>query len=346
MARILYGVASEGFGHAARSKAVIEQLNKNNKIKVVTSAKAYSYLNKFFDVEKIDYFKIIYKENKVKKFLTLLNFLIMIPIIFAKIRKISKIMGDFKPDVVITDFENLVVYFAFLKNIPVISVGNHHIITEAHHKNIPVKYWFDELIIKIIIKLFIIKYDKNFISTFYDCKLKNNSSVLIKPVLRKDILNAKTSNKNNILVYQTSKSNEKLIGELQKINQKFIVYGFHENKNLGNVVLKDFSENGFLNDLKSCKAVITNGGFNVITESLYLKKPILSIPVKKQFEQILNAIYLERLGYGMFAEETSKEIIEEFIKKIPVYKNKLKNYEKYNNDEAIRKIEDAIKSLS
>ena len=59
MARILYGVAGEGFGHTIRSRVVIEQLNKNHKIKVLSSAKSYNYLKKFFDVEKINYFKII-----------------------------------------------------------------------------------------------------------------------------------------------------------------------------------------------------------------------------------------------------------------------------------------------
>jgi len=66
-------VAGEGFGHTIRSRVVIEQLNKNHKIKVLSSAKSYNYLKKFFDVEKINYFKIIYRSNKAALFLTLLN---------------------------------------------------------------------------------------------------------------------------------------------------------------------------------------------------------------------------------------------------------------------------------
>ncbi len=62
--------------------------------------------------------------------------------------------------------------------------------------------------------------------------------------------------------------------ELQKTNEKFIIYGFYKNKNLGNVILKDFSEKEFYGDLSACKAVITNGGFTLISEALYLKKPV------------------------------------------------------------------------
>lgn len=346
MARILYGVLGEGMGHAIRSGVVLEQLSKKNKIKVATSAKAYHYLKSFFDAEEIDYFKIIYRNNKAASILTLLNNFIRFPIIIARGWKISRIIRDFKPDIIITDFEPLVDYFAFFRHIPAISIDNQHLITNAYHKDIPKKYWLDSLAAKCVIKSFIIKSDKLFINSFFDCKTKDKSSVLIKPLLREKVINAKTASKDHILVYQTSKSNEKLIEELQKINEKFVVYGFNCNKKLGNAVLKETSEKGFLKDLSSCKAVITNGGFSLITEALHLKKPVLSIPVKRHFEQTFNAIYLKKLGYGMFAEETTKEIIEKFIKNIPKFKNKLKNYKKYSNDEALTKINDAIKSLS
>jgi|TARA_Y100000031_G_C8218191_1_gene384536 uncharacterized protein (TIGR00661 family) len=346
MTRILYGVAGEGMGHAVRSKVIIEELKKKNKIKMVASAKAYSYLSGLFDAEEIDYFKIIYRNNKAANFLTFLNNIIRLPRIIAKSWKISGIIRDFKPDVIITDFEPFVAYFAFFKRIPVISVDNQHILTNSCPMNLPQKYWLNSLIMKLVVKLFIIKSNRYFINSYYNCRIKGRNSIIIKPLLRKEILNAKTTNRNHILVYQTSKSNRKLIEELQKIKQKFIVYGFDRNKSLGNVILKGANEKEFLKDLSSCKAVITNGGFTLISEALYLKKPILSIPVKSQFEQTISAIYLERLGYGMFAEETSKGTIKKFINDISKFKNKLKNYKKYNNDEAIRKINDAVEVLS
>lgn len=345
MVRILYGIAGEGMGHAVRSRVVIEHLRKKNKIKVVASEKSYSYLKRYFDAEEIDYFKIIYGNNKATYVLTFFNNLLRLPTIVAKVWKILNIIKDFKPNIIITDFEPFVDYFAFFKHIPVISIDNQHIITNAYHKDLPRKYWFNSLIIKLIIKLFIIKSNKCFIGTFYNCKIKDKNSILIKPLLIKEILNAKITNKNHILVYQTSKSNRKLIEELEKINERFIVYGFGKNKSLGNVIFKNTNEKEFLKDLASCKAVITNGGFTLISEALYLKKPILSIPVKGQFEQILNAIYLERLGYGMFAEKTKKELIEKFISNIPHFRKKLKGYKKYNSNRAIMEINDAIKNL-
>ena len=37
----------------------------------------------------------------------------------------------------------------------------------------------------------------------------------------------------------------------------------------------------------------------MLSEALYLKKPVLAFPQKMQFEQRLNAIMLERSGWGM-----------------------------------------------
>ena len=52
---ILYGLNGEGMGHALRSKVVIEELQKEHKVKVITADRAYSFLRKFF----IDYAKVL-----------------------------------------------------------------------------------------------------------------------------------------------------------------------------------------------------------------------------------------------------------------------------------------------
>ena len=38
-----------------------------------------------------------------------------------------------------------------------------------------------------------------------------------------------------------------------------------------------------------------------MSEAVYLRKPMLSVPVERQFEQVLNALYLQQLGYGGYA---------------------------------------------
>ena len=50
MARILYGVISIGFGHAVRSKVIIDHLLKQkHKVFIITSHNTYEYYKKYYD---------------------------------------------------------------------------------------------------------------------------------------------------------------------------------------------------------------------------------------------------------------------------------------------------------
>ena len=55
----------------------------------------------------------------------------------------------------------------------------------------------------------------------------------------------------------------------------------------------------FEQSLASCQAVISSAGHQMIAESLALGKPILALPQRGQWEQVLNARRLEATGRGM-----------------------------------------------
>ena len=73
------------------------------------------------------------------------------------------------------------------------------------------------------------------------------------------------------------------------------------------MLFKKPSMDGFLHDLAGCKAIIANAGFSLVSEALYLGKPYLAVPVQHQFEQIFNAYFLDKEGYGAFWEELTKK---------------------------------------
>ena len=111
-----------------------------------------------------------------------------------------------------------------------------------------------------------------------------------------------------------------------------------------NLLFRKFNEKQLYDDFKSAKCVITNGGFSFITEALQLEKPVLSIPVNKQFEQILNAIYIDRLGYGEHHDKINQEILDKFLDNVEVYRRNIKdNFHKLeSNDETLTELKDAI----
>ena len=112
-------------------------------------------------------------------------------------------------------------------------------------------------------------------------------------------------------MYQTAAGSETLVRTLHKTGLPCRLYGVRrdltEDLVDGELVYRPFSESGFLDDLRTARGVIAGGGFSLLSECVYLHKPALSIPVAGQFEQTLNARYLERLGYGEYAEAPSEE---------------------------------------
>ncbi len=340
--RILFGVSGYGMGHAIRSKVILNHLSKKHKVKVVCGGTAFSFLRKFFDCEEIGALRIKIYNNKVTNIGTFFYNLFLLPSIFYKSFKLFRIFNDFKPDIIINDFEPFTSYFSFLYNRKVICVDNQHITLNT--KIDKVGNFFERFFGKLILNLFSIKKDYNLITTFFYPKIKEKNTFLFPPILRDEIIKSNAFYGNRILVY-LSVDNEKLVSVLSKTNESFIVYGLNKNISEKNIEFRKFDEIKFIEDLSSCKAFICNGGFTAISEALYLRKPILSFPIEKHFEQILNAFYIEKLGYGSYGKKLDEKTVSFFLKKLDKYRINLLKYKKEDNRKILKKLDEIILNI-
>jgi uncharacterized protein (TIGR00661 family) len=217
-----------------------------------------------------------------------------------------------------------------------------HVITQAE-LDVPRKYRTERIAADGVVRSFIQLPTRYLITSYYYPPLKNPKKArYFPPVLRDEILNFKPYKGEHVLVYQTSDSNLRLIELLRDLKDEFIVYGFNRDEMDGNLQFKTFNEDDFFQDLAQARAVISNGGFTLISEALYLGKPVLSIPVKKQFEQILNAIYLDQLGYGEFHDELEREDLEIFLSKLDIYRDNIQKTFRHDGNQAIMQELDRI----
>lgn len=342
--RIFYGVCGEGMGHATRSKVVIEYLKEKYDVTIFASDRAYDYLvDKFDNVHRIEGFNTVYQDNQVNNVKTFTSNMKDLPKdLRDNVRLMYSMAKSLQPHIIISDFEFYSNLLSKLTRIPLLSLDNMHIITQTEIE-VPNNYRNDRIRAQGVIRSFIIMPKLYFIITYFYPEIKNKEKVRLYPtILRDEICNLNPGKGNHILVYQTSDSNLKLLEILKEVDEKFIVYGFHTEKYEKNLHFKKFNEAQFFEDLAYSKAVITNGGFTLIGESLYLKKPILSIPVKKQFEQIVNAFYIEKLGYGKYLEEVEKGDIEEFFNNLEIYNENLKSYNHPGNEKLLNDLEAAV----
>lgn len=330
--RILYGVPGEGMGHSTRSKVIITYLlEQGHDVQVVSSSRAYQFLAKSFPgrVQEIKGFHLAYKDAGVSILKTASLTLKSAPgNLQVNFHRYRALMEQFKPEVIISDFESFTYLFARYHRLPVISIDNMQVINRCTLDiPIPASERNNYLIAKNIVKGKLPDIEHYLAATFFDLPVRKERTTLVPPIIRKEILAAKTSVNDHILVYQTSASQKNLIGLLQQLPQeKFLVYGFNREEQHGNVTLKAFSETEFISNLASAKAVVANGGFSLLSEAVYLHKPICSIPLANQFEQYLNAAQVQKLGYGRHFQELSSDNLKTFMYDLPLFQKGISKY--------------------
>jgi uncharacterized protein (TIGR00661 family) len=310
-------------------------------VKIVVSGRAHSFLSKSFpDVVEIKGLTIRYVDNRMDRDGTLGRNVLAAPdIVASNVARYFDGVRDFNPHAVISDFDSFAYLYAKRHGLPILSIDNQQIISRCKldpevKKGVRVDYQLT----KAFIRAKLPGCDHYLITSFFyppPRKKYAGDTELVPPILRQIILDAKPKAQfgKHVLVYQTSTSDKELIPTLNSLaNEKFIVYGLRRNAEHDNCTLKDFSEEGFIKDLATSKAVVTNGGLSLIGEALYLGKPIFSVPVKNQFEQVLNARYLEILGYGLEAPKIDAQILRLFLNEQPRYAARVAKHRQKGNE--------------
>jgi uncharacterized protein (TIGR00661 family) len=350
--KILYSLSSDGLGHTNRSSVVIDYLlSKGYEIIICVGkkTKAYEFLKRRYPKQKIyaiNKFRLIYKNNEVKEIHTFLNLFTSKDYPLKNLDLFKTIICKEKPNLIISDFEPFSVQIGKLYEIPIIAI-NHQDILNRTDIEFKLESFKDYLLAKLISKLVCPYADKYFIISFYKSKIIKRKTKIFDPLLKNEILNYKPKNKDYIFVYyRFSKSQiNKIQSILEKLdNERFIFFGFNISKKYKNIEFKKDNPNLY-KYLADSKAVICNGGHTLITEAIYYKKPIYSVPVKNQFEQISNSYYLEKLGFGEKHDSLNYDDLNKFLQNIKKYKKKLKKHKYKDKKIFFKYLEKTIKKL-
>lgn len=348
--KILYGVVGAGMGHAIRSSVILDKLIADgHEVHIVVSGNAHGFLKaRFPQVSQIWGLTMAMQDNEVKNRLTLARNLKGALTGFPKnIQQYFDIEGSFEPDVVISDFESWSWLFAKRHDIPLICIDNIQIINRCKHDNDLIADDRAEFkLTRSIVKAKCPGAAHYFVTTFFRPTIRKKRTTLVSPILRPAILEATPTHGEHLLVYQSLESSEELPSILKQLEMPVYVYGMREGLDApeqdGNLTYKPFSEDQFIKDLASCKAVIASAGFTLMGEALHLKKPYLATPIRKQFEQVLNARYLAHLGFGTYDTHLDLHTITHFLARHDEFSARLAEYPAADNSELFGLLDEAL----
>jgi uncharacterized protein (TIGR00661 family) len=128
---------------------------------------------------------------------------------------------------------------------------------------------------------------------------ENYDEHIFSPVIKEQLLHTDTSNKGHLTVYLPSYCEEQLFKSLSKYKDFVFEVFSHETKmatRRANILFLPVNKEVFNESLIHCAGLITGGGFETPAEALHLKKKLMVLPIKGQYEQQCNAAALKRLG--------------------------------------------------
>lgn len=152
--------------------------------------------------------------------------------------------------------------------------------------------------------------------------LKFNNVVVVPPLIKEEIRTAQVEKEDFILGYMVNDGYAEEIIAWHKTNPEIKIHCFWDRKNMAqtyvpqtNLVFHQINYDLFSDLMRRCKGYVSTAGFESICEAMYLQKPVLMIPVARQYEQACNAIDAELAGAGIIRDSFDISSLIDFMPK-------------------------------
>jgi len=302
--KILYAIQGTGNGHLSRARDIIPLLQKKGELDILISGSQadvelpyeikYRFKGLSFVFGKKGGVDLLatYKKGSLKK-------------LYAEIKSLPVE----KYDLIINDFEPVSAWACFIRKKECISLS--HQAAVINKKSPSPKN--SDLIGRTILKNYApVTYKYGFHFKSYD----NN---IFTPVIRNEVRQITPVNKGHYTVYLPAYNDERIIKVLKTARDvDWQIFSKHSKKPFvqKNFSIKPISNDAFIKSLVTSNGILCGAGFETPAEALFLKKKLLVIPMKNQYEQHCNAAALEDMGVDVLKSLKKKYVpqINEWIK--------------------------------
>lgn len=338
--RILYGIAGVGMGHASRSKVSIGHLvRRGHDVLAACSDEAYKMLAPWRPERtlRIEGLSIRCTRGEFDLRRTVEDTARRLGSIMRENAVTWQAAQRFRPDAVIGDYEWFAWAFARSHGLPILSIDNAQLLNRClHHPSVldvcPAGF---EILARFTEG---VAPDCNhYIVTAVASPTVRpefaHNTTLIPPILKDAVVRklaeaarvprvASEDGSGSVVMYKTSVlDDESFLDVLASIPEaRFVVYGLTSTRTPPNVTAKPIDEGAFLEDLANARAVVSTGGMTLMGEAVAFGKPVFSVPVRGQYEQVFNARYLELAGAGEMSESFDAARLRDFLQRVPRYR--------------------------
>ncbi|HEX3009955.1 MAG TPA: glycosyltransferase family protein [Bacteroidales bacterium] len=231
---------------------------------------------------------------------------------------ISARVKETRADVVINYYELLAGFTSLIFNlkVPVYCIGHQYLLLHPRFV-FPEGKRFDKWLLNLNTRLTSFRARKFLALSFVEMPdVPVKKVYVVPPLLRREVLEAQTSDKNYILGYMLNSGYAEEIISWHKRHPEIVVHFFWDKKDAPedlevhpNLYFHKISDVKFLNYMKDCSAFSSTAGFESVCEAFYLQKPLMMVPTGNHYEQNCNAFDANRAGAGVFDFEFNLDLL-------------------------------------
>lgn len=282
--KILYALQGTGNGHVARANALLPELQKYFDVDVLLAGhqsevslpitpkwQLRGLVFYYTNTGTIDYWKTLWRLRLRRFFLDAYR---------LPLKSYAYVLND---------FESVTAYACKWRKVPCLGLSHQAAVLAPEAPKPSQKNWVGNFILKHYAPT------KQALGFHF----KKWGSFVMAPVIRNQIVAAQPTDNDFYLVYLPAFS-AAVIREFLAGFPKTTFHIFHKSIEAAEVQGKQhwhpISGDLFATHLVQCTGVLTSAGFETPAEALYLKKKLLVVPIKGQYEQACNAAGLKALG--------------------------------------------------
>ncbi len=294
--KILYAIQGTGNGHLSRAMDIIPVLQQKGELDILVSGiqgdlvlpfpVKYTFKGLSFIFGKKGGIDLLatYRKSNLKR-------------LYEEIKSLP--VEDY--DLVINDFEPVSAWACKIKNKPCIGLSHQAAVISPKSPKPKKK---DPLGKAILHNYVPVTQQYGFHFAAYD---KN----IFTPVIRSQVRNAAAQTLDHFTVYLPAWSDERIIKVLGEVKDiQWQVFSKHSKKaySQGNVTIRPVNNEDFIESFINCTGILCGAGFETPAEALFLKKKLMVIPMKGQYEQQCNAAALQLMGVPVIKSLKRKHI--------------------------------------
>ncbi|MGF1464951.1 MAG: glycosyltransferase family protein [Sandaracinaceae bacterium] len=309
MGRIVYSVSGEGRGHAARARALAEALAGRHEVRIYAYGQSYELLAPVYlghdrvEVQKIAGMEFQYGKSKRLDYVN--SFLKNVPYLLSVSDRVALLEAEivrFGTDLVISDFEPLLPRAAYNTEIPFITLDHQSFLVSCDLSALPAKLrGFAAFMSPFVHAFYPAERVLGLVSSFFRAPLRADVHDVrqIGVLLRPEVRNARPTTGEHLLAYLRRDASDELVDALVALGVPVRLYGLGERPRRGNVEFRPVSAVRFVEDLASAVGLVCTAGNQLIGEAIHLRKPVLAMPERGNYEQEINAHFMRETGAGM-----------------------------------------------